>query len=108
MVYANEFDIQKGAPWGLSRVSHREPLSLGSFDRYLYNDDAGEGVTSYVIDTGVNIKHVEFGGRAKWGKTIPQGDADEDGNGHGTHCAGTIGSEDYGVAKKLTLLLLKS
>lgn len=107
MVYANEFDIQKGAPWGLSRVSHREPLSLGSFDRYLYNDDAGEGVTSYVIDTGVNIKHVEFGGRAKWGKTIPQGDADEDGNGHGTHCAGTIGSEDYGVAKKVNIVAVK-
>ena len=26
----------------------------------------------------------------KWGKTIPQGDSDIDGNGHGTHCAGTI------------------
>ena len=99
LVHANEFDIEKGAPWGLARVSHRQPLSLSSFDQYLYDSEAGAGVTAYVIDTGVNVKHEEFSGRAKWGKTIPQGDSDIDGNGHGTHCAGTIGSNDYGVAK---------
>ncbi|CAK9442362.1 uncharacterized protein LODBEIA_P61050 [Lodderomyces beijingensis] len=107
MVYANEFDIQKGSPWGLARVSHRQPLSLGSFDQYLYDTDGGEGVTAYVIDTGVNVKHVEFQGRAVWGKTVPYGDADEDGNGHGTHCAGTIGSQDYGVAKKAEIVAVK-
>lgn len=46
----------------------------------------------YVVDTGVYIDHVEFEGRAKWGKTIPKNDQDIDGNGHGTHCAGTIAS----------------
>ncbi|KAI3404611.2 hypothetical protein KGF56_002606 [Candida oxycetoniae] len=107
MVYANEFNIEKGAPWGLARVSHRQPLSLSSFDQYLYDSEGGDGVTAYVIDTGVNIKHVEFAGRAKWGKTIPYGDADEDGNGHGTHCAGTIGSDDYGVAKKAEIVAVK-
>jgi len=67
----------------------------------------GEGVTAYVIDTGINIKHVEFEGRARWGKTIPQNDVDEDGNGHGTHCAGTIASAKYGVAKKAELVAVK-
>ena len=61
----------------------------------------------YVVDTGININHVEFEGRAFWGKTIPQNDVDEDGNGHGTHCAGTIGSRKYGVSKAANLIAVK-
>lgn len=106
-VFASEFDTQNGAPWGLSRISHRDALTLGSFNKYLYDSDAGEGVTSYVIDTGVNVDHKEFEGRAKWGSTIPQGDQDVDGNGHGTHCAGTIASKHYGVAKKADVVAVK-
>jgi len=107
MVYANEFEVQKGAPWGLARISHRAPLSLGSFNQYLYDSEGGEGVTSYVIDTGVFVDHVQFEGRALWGATIPSGDSDTDGNGHGTHCAGTIASKDYGVAKKANVVAVK-
>ncbi|KAI5970100.1 hypothetical protein CANMA_000711 [Candida margitis] len=107
VVHTNEFDVEKGAPWGLARVSHRQPLSLSSFDQYLYDTEGGEGVTSYVIDTGINVKHTEFDGRAVWGKTIPTGDDDLDGNGHGTHCAGTIASKDYGVAKKAEVVAIK-
>ena len=107
LVHANEFTVAKGAPWGLARISHRDPLSLGSFDQYLYDSNGGTGVTSYVIDTGVNVHHEQFEGRAKWGKTIPQGDEDEDGNGHGTHCAGTIGSNAYGVAKNAEIVAVK-
>lgn len=107
MVFSNSFNTQNGAPWGLARISHREKLNLGSFNKYLYDDDAGKGVTAYVVDTGVNVDHKDFGGRAKWGKTIPQGDPDVDGNGHGTHCAGTIGSEHYGVAKNADIVAVK-
>ncbi|CDK24420.1 unnamed protein product [Kuraishia capsulata CBS 1993] len=106
-VFASDFAVQNGAPWGLSRISHRQSLNLGSFNKYLYDDDAGKGVTAYVIDTGVSVTHEEFGGRAKWGKTIPDNDEDLDGNGHGTHCAGTIGSEHYGVAKGADIVAVK-
>jgi subtilisin family serine protease len=40
----------------------------------------------------------EFGGHASWaGDFIGRGKDDQ---GHGTHCAGAIGSSTYGVAKK--------
>jgi cerevisin len=107
VVHAIDAKTQDGAPWGLSRISHREALGLGNYNKYLYDNDAGKGVTAYVIDTGVNVDHEQFGGRAVWGATIPSGDTDTDGNGHGTHCAGTIGSEDYGVSKKAKIVAVK-
>ncbi|KDQ20193.1 hypothetical protein BOTBODRAFT_27606 [Botryobasidium botryosum FD-172 SS1] len=98
---------QNGAPWGLARISHRKKLGFGTFTKYLYDGVAGEGVDVYVIDTGIHIHHEEFQGRAKWGKTVPQNDLDIDGNGHGTHCAGTIASRKYGVAKAANVVAVK-
>ena len=99
--------LEKNAPWGLARISHRDSLSFGTFNKYLYSEGAGEGVDAYVIDTGTNIDHVDFEGRASWGKTIPTGDEDKDGNGHGTHCSGTIAGKKYGVAKKANIYAVK-
>jgi len=98
---------ENGAPWGLARISHRDSLSFGSFNKYLYDGEGGEGVDVYVIDTGTNVDHVDFEGRAKWGKTIPSGDEDKDGNGHGTHCSGTVAGKKYGVAKKAHVKAVK-
>ncbi|KAG6885037.1 hypothetical protein C0993_006364 [Termitomyces sp. T159_Od127] len=100
-------ETQKSAPWGLARISHRTRLTFATFSKYLYNPEGGEGVDVYVIDTGINVGHEEFEGRAFWGKTIPLNDVDEDGNGHGTHCAGTIASRKYGVAKKANVIAVK-
>ncbi|KAL2220139.1 serine protease [Thermoascus aurantiacus ATCC 26904] len=100
-------EIERNAPWGLARISHRDSLSFGTFNKYLYAANGGEGVDVYVIDTGTNIDHVDFEGRASWGKTIPIGDEDVDGNGHGTHCSGTIAGKKYGVAKKANVYAVK-
>lgn len=100
-------EVEKSAPWGLARISHRDGLSFGTFNKYLYATDGGEGVDAYTIDTGIYTDHVDFEGRAHWGKTIPAGDADEDGNGHGTHCSGTIAGKKFGVAKKANLHAVK-
>lgn len=105
---------QKNAPWGLQRVSASGKVGSSPFT-YKYDDNAaGEGVIAYVIDTGINDTHVEFGGRASKGpkfvKTwIDEGQtvSDEDKDGHGTHCAGTIGSAAYGVAKKVKIVGIK-
>lgn len=99
--------LEKNAPWGLARISHRNSLGFGNFNKYLYSEDGGEGVDAYVIDTGTNTEHVDFEGRASWGKTIPQGDEDVDGNGHGTHCSGTIAGKKFGVAKKANIYAVK-
>jgi len=100
-------ETQRSAPWGLARISHRPKLTFGTFTKYEYDPDAGEGVDVYVIDTGINVDHDEFEGRAFWGKTVPTDDIDIDGNGHGTHCAGTIASRKYGVAKKAHVVAVK-
>jgi cerevisin len=100
-------ELEKAAPWGLARISHRDTLGFSTFNKYLYAAEGGEGVDAYVIDTGTNVEHIDFEGRAKWGKTIPSGDADIDGNGHGTHCSGTIAGKKYGVAKKATVYAVK-
>ncbi|KAF7731830.1 serine protease [Apophysomyces ossiformis] len=104
MVYANE--IERSAPWGLARISHRERLTFSTFSKYEYNPDGGEGVKVYVIDTGININHNDLEGRATWGATFAD-DGDTDGNGHGSHCAGTIAGKKFGVAKKAHLVAVK-
>ncbi|MCJ1307954.1 serine protease [Agyrium rufum] len=99
--------VEKNAPWGLARISHRSSLNFGTFNKYLYSEDGGEGVDVYVVDTGTNVEHVDFEDRAHWGKTIPANDEDLDGNGHGTHCSGTIAGKKFGVAKKANIYAVK-
>ncbi|KAJ3125446.1 serine protease [Nowakowskiella sp. JEL0407] len=103
IVYVSE--SQNNAPWGLARLTTRQELPE---DRsYYFEANAGEGVTAYIVDTGVNIHHVDFEGRAVWGATMPKNDKDEDGNGHGTHVAGTVAGKKYGVAKKAKIVAIK-
>ncbi|KAI9340460.1 peptidase S8/S53 domain-containing protein [Obelidium mucronatum] len=99
--------VQNSPPWGLARVSHELKPDFARVDDYVYFKNDGLGVDVYVVDTGININHVEFEGRAVWGQTIPEGDKDEDGNGHGTHVAGTISGKTFGVAKKANAIAVK-
>ncbi|GIK07124.1 hypothetical protein Aspvir_002779 [Aspergillus viridinutans] len=101
--------IQSNSPWGISRVSTRAKLGAPPYS-YTYRDDvAGSGTVAYVIDTGINDKHVEFEERAKKGPKFVSDNVsnDEDVHGHGTHCAGTIASRAYGVAKKANVVGVK-
>lgn len=104
----SDISTERGAPWGLARISHREPLHLSTFTKYEYaTASVDDGIDIYIIDTGVNIDHVELEGRARWGKTIPRGASDFDGNGHGSHCAGIAASRKYGVAKGANIVAVK-
>jgi len=103
-------------PWGLDRID--DPTGQDGSYKTPANSKQGAGAHVYVADTGIWTKHVDFEGRAipaydyyKKGndKVCPQGDANcgRDKNGHGTHCAGTIGGKKYGVAKKTSLYAAK-
>jgi cerevisin len=99
--------IQEDAPWGLARVSQRPELGPSPF-AYHYDENAGDGVNVYVIDSGINNNHQEFSDRFTWGTTTASNStSDNDNHGHGTHCAGTIGGTTYGVAKKAHLIAVK-
>jgi subtilisin family serine protease len=90
--------------WGLDRIDQRDrPLD----QRYRYPNEA-QGVTAYVLDTGVRASHEDFGGRVLPGPDFIDDDNDPaDGNGHGTFIAGIIGGSDYGVAKQISIVPVK-
>jgi len=89
---------QFGATWGIDRIDQQQlPLS-GS---YTYNA-SGTGVRVYVIDSGLQSNHPQFGTRAS-NVYDYAGGSGADCHGHGTHVAGTIGSTTYGVAKNVYL-----
>jgi subtilisin family serine protease len=89
---------QSGATWGIDRIDQRaRPLS----GTYTYTTTASN-VTAYIIDTGIQANHPQFGGRAA-AVYDALGGTGADCNGHGTHVAGTIGSSTYGIAKGVKL-----
>jgi subtilisin family serine protease len=90
---------QYSPTWGLDRVDQR---SLPPSGTYVYGR-TGSGVRVYVVDSGIETGHVEFGGRASVGFDAFAGNG-QDCTGHGTHVAGTVGGSTYGVAKSVSLV----
>ncbi|GAA3336874.1 hypothetical protein GCM10020358_11090 [Amorphoplanes nipponensis] len=97
-------DTQINPPsYGLDRIDQRNrPLNQA----YTYSTTAAN-VHAYIIDTGIRTTHGDFGGRATSGYDAVDGGAADDCNGHGTHVAGTVGGNSYGVAKGVQLVAVR-
>jgi len=98
--------------WGLDRIDDAQGLD-NSYDDF--PPSQGEGVDVFVLDTGIRTSHQDFGGRASAFHDVFDGgactpantDCAADRNGHGTHCAGTVGGTTLGVAKRANLRAAK-
>ncbi|MFE5805978.1 S8 family serine peptidase [Streptomyces sp. NPDC056491] len=109
VVQNKKFTINATQPnppsWGLDRI---DQTAQAGDKKYDYPDGGGEGVTAYVIDTGVRTTHEDFGGRATSGfDAVDNDESADDGNGHGTHVAGTIAGTAHGVAKKAKVVAVR-
>lgn len=93
--------------WGLAAVGITANYSVAS----------GKGVKVAVLDTGINLLHPDFQGRFEEdvnAVSFVPGARVQDGYGHGTHCAGTVGGPRntfsgirYGAAPDVDLLIGK-
>jgi hypothetical protein len=97
-------------PWHLDRIGKRDLPLDHTFD---YNSkgschqNKNITINTYIVDTGIDIRHSEFEGRAKWLANFAEDNIDTDCNSHGTHCAGLVGSKTYGVCKDANLFAIK-
>ena len=103
-------NVQSDAPASLDRIN-QSTLPLDQTYKYKYD---GTGVTVFVVDTGIRSTHVDlqqtsiicgYSAFPAMSNTV-DGDCDDE-NGHGTHVAGTIASQTYGVAKRVNLVTVK-
>lgn len=103
-----DLTTQSPSIWSLGDLSHKAAGATS----YKYDPSAGKGTTAYIFDTGIRLSHQEFEGRARFGIDAIRNSSDpslasKDSDGHGTHCAATVGGKTYGVAKKAALVDVK-
>ena len=101
-----EQDIGSNGGWGLVRTSYHDTPDYTS-QPYRY-ENQGAGVDIYILDTGVDVAHSEFQGRAYYGM-VANGlnTSEKDMNGHGTNVAGIAAGQTYGMAKNATIISCK-
>ena len=106
----HEFEMKSSMPWHLDRVVKRDLPLDNTFE---YNESGSchknkdVDIHTYIVDTGIDVKHPEFEGRATWLANFAGDGKNTDCNSHGTHCAGLVGSKSYGVCKDAKLFAVK-
>ncbi|KAI4721814.1 hypothetical protein E4T48_01982 [Aureobasidium sp. EXF-10727] len=98
-------DTQPSAPWNLVMLSENQQNP--SDDTYYYLRTAGQGVNVYVLDTGFTQQLNELSPRFSHGQNLIEYEGDYDLHGHGTHVAGIVGSDKFGVCKKCNVISVK-
>ena len=125
---------QPSPPWGLDAIDGTLPTAVpnatGRTNGFYNFNAAGTGVIAYVLDTGINTAHQDFflnratqaadcirNNDCRTGPATPFLDgacgsgmpntSNNDCHGHGTHVAGTLGGNTYGVAKGVSIRSVK-
>ena len=117
--FDNLFDVEQeqeyttqesNAPWHLDRIA-RQHLPLDGTYPYSHTGSCHRNpdieIHTYVVDTGCDVTHPEFEGRAEFLENFTNDGEDFDGNSHGSHCSGIIGSKTYGVCKDAKIFCVK-
>lgn len=101
---------EKTTQWGLHRISSQKnnvsPGVANIIQPYEFMKPRYDTV-AYVVDSGIRHTHKDFDGRAVWGYNAID-NVNEDLNGHGSHVAGTIGANKWGVSKRTLLVAVKA
>ncbi|MYC88991.1 MAG: S8 family serine peptidase [Gemmatimonadales bacterium] len=99
--------VQTKVRWNLDTIDSRT-FARDSTYRYVEN---ASNVPVYVIDTGINPDHTEFGDRILWGTDVTKEKkfaGRTDTHGHGTLVASVIGGTTTGVAKTVKMIPVRS
>lgn len=105
-----EFKVKESVPWHLDRISKRNLPLDGTYAYSLPGSchrNSDVEIETIVVDTGCDVNHPEFEGRATFLENFTGDNEDYDGNSHGTHCSGIIGSKTYGVCKDAKIKCVK-
>ncbi|KAJ3088295.1 Suppressor of the cold-sensitive snRNP biogenesis mutant brr1-1 [Quaeritorhiza haematococci] len=94
------FRFRPPGDWGLKKIAQNQK-------KYIYPSHGGRNVDVYILDSGIDVNHPDFEGRALNGVSFINNGDFTDELGHGTHIAGIIGSKHRGVAPNTTLISVR-
>lgn len=97
-------------PWHLDRISKRDLPLNGSYpysERGTCHRNNNITIHTYIVDTGVDVDHSEFGGTIEFLENFSGDDIARDCNSHGTFCSSVIGGKNFGVCKDAKMFGVK-